>query len=75
MRAASLRADYIYIMRAHTSLGAHHIKDELILVKVGLLLCAAYDAALDHRPPALHLQAGRVNAGQLEAFEVANPPR
>lgn len=75
MKAARLGADCIYIMGAHPSLCSHHIKDELILIKVGLFLYAADDAALDHHPSALHLQAGRVNARQLEAFEVSNAPR
>lgn len=54
---------------------SHHIKDELIDVKVGLLLHAADDAALDHGASTLHLQARGGNAGQLETFQVANTPR
>lgn len=54
---------------------SHHIKDQLVDVKVGLLLHAADDAALDHGASTLHLQARRGNAGQLEAFQVTNAPR
>lgn len=62
-------------MSVCTSLASHHINDELIDVEVGLLLHAADDTALDGDASTLHLQAGGVNAGHLEAFEVANAPR
>lgn len=54
---------------------SHHIKDEFVDVKVGLLLHAADDTALEHGASTLHLQARGVNTGQLEAFQVANAPR
>lgn len=54
---------------------SHHIKDERVDVKVGLLLHAADDAALDHDAATLHLQARGGDAGQLETFQVANAPR
>lgn len=53
---------------------SHHIKDELIDVKIGLLLHAADDAALDHGASTLHLQAWGVNGGHLETFQVTNTP-
>lgn len=54
---------------------AHHIKDELVDVEVGILLHAADDAALDHAAAALHLQARGGNARQLEALQVTDAPR
>lgn len=70
-------ADYIRCERlaACAARRAHHIKDELVDVEVGILLHAADDAALDHAAAALHLQARGGDARQLEAFQVTDAPR
>lgn len=54
---------------------SHHIKDERVDVKVGLLLHVVDDAALDQDAATLHLQAGRFHARHLEALQVAEAPR
>lgn len=79
MKAVSLCTDYIGVTCVHElhsmPLCSHHIKDQLVDVKVGLLLHTADDAALDHGASTLHLQARGGNTGQLETFQVTNTPR
>ena len=54
---------------------SYHVDEQGVDVKVGLLLHAADDAALDDHAPALHLQAGAGNARHLEALQVPHAPR
>lgn len=56
--AGSLCAKYLCVMWVHARRGvSHHIKDELIGVKVGLLNHAADDASLDDGASTFNLQA------------------
>lgn len=55
-------------------LRSHHIEDERVDVKVGLLLHVVDDAALDHDAATLHLQTRRLHARHLVTLQVAKAP-
>lgn len=54
--------------------GPHHFHEEHTDIKVGILLDVLDDTGLHELASTLHQQAGRGDAGQLEALEVPQSP-